>query len=159
VFEHLDDWAKRPEPEIRFYSGAATYRNSFKVPRGRSKQVFLQLGEVKNLAQVRINGQDAGIVWTAPWRVDIGKFVHGGDNELEIEVVNLWPNRLIGDGDLPEEQRRTKTNVKTYERNLPPGFSCWWDPECEDRKKSGASAKLLSSGLLGPVVLLSEEPT
>ena len=157
VFEHLDDWAKRPEPGIRFYSGAATYRNSFKVPRGRSRQIFLQLGEVKNLAQVRINGQDAGIVWTAPWRIDIGKFVHGGDNELEIEVFNLWPNRLIGDGDLPEDQRRTKTNVKTYEHKLPPGFSCWWDPECMDRKKSGAPAKLLSSGLLGPVVLLSEE--
>jgi hypothetical protein len=97
-------------------------------------------------------------VWTAPWRVDIGKYMRTGDNELEIEVVNLWPNRLIGDGDLPEDQRHTKTNVRTYDRRLPLGFSCWWEPECEDRKKSGAPAKLLSSGLLGPVVLLSEEP-
>jgi hypothetical protein len=158
LFEHLDDWAKRPEPSIRYYSGTATYRTSFKIPRGSSKRVHLQLGEVKNIAQVRINGSDAGIVWTAPWRVDIGKFVRSGDNELEIEVVNLWPNRLIGDGDLPPDQRYTKTNVRTYDRTLPPGFSCWWDPECEDRKKSGAPAKLLSSGLLGSVVLLSEEP-
>jgi hypothetical protein len=158
VFEQLDDWTKRSEPSIRFYSGAATYRNVFKLPRGSSKQVYLELGEVKNLAQVRVNGSDAGIVWTAPWRVDIGKFVRSGDNELEIEVVNLWPNRLIGDGDLPLDQRYTKTNVKTYERKLPPGFSCWWESECLERKKSGAPAKLLPSGLLGPVVLLSEEP-
>ena len=145
------------ESSIRFYSGAATYRNVFRLPRGTSKQVYLELGEVKNLAQVRVNGSDAGIVWTAPWRVDIGKFVRSGDNELEIEVVNLWPNRLIGDGDLPKDQRYTKTNVKTYERQLPPGFSCWWEPECEERKKSGEPAKLLPSGLLGPVVLLSQE--
>jgi hypothetical protein len=158
VFQQLDDWAKRPEPSIRFYSGTATYRRSFKFPRARARRVYLQLGEVKNVAQVRINGNDAGIVWTAPWRVDIGKFLRTGDNELEIEVVNLWPNRLIGDGELPEDQRRTKTNVKTYERKLPAGFSCWWEPECEDRKKSGAPAKLLSSGLLGPVTLLLEEP-
>jgi hypothetical protein len=157
VFEQLDDWTKRSEPSIRFYSGTATYRNVFKVPRGSSKRVYLELGEVKNLAQVRINGSDAGIVWTAPWRVDIGRFVRSGDNVLEIEVINLWPNRLIGDGDLPQDQRYTKTNVKTYERKLPPGFSCWWESECEERKKSGAPAKLLSSGLLGPVVLLSEE--
>jgi hypothetical protein len=157
VFQHLDDWAKRPEPSIRFYSGTATYRNSFKFPRGSSKRVYIQLGEVKNLAQVRINGRDAGIVWTAPWRVDIGRFVRTGDNELEIEVVNLWPNRLIGDGDLPEDQRLTKTNVRTYERRLPADFSCWWDPACEDQKKTGMPAKLLSSGLLGPVLLLSEE--
>jgi hypothetical protein len=157
VFQQLDDWAKRPEPSIRYYSGAATYRNSFKLPRGSSRRVYLQLGEVKNLAQIRINGADAGIVWTAPWRVDIGKLLRRGDNELEIEVVNLWPNRLIGDGDLPEDQRRTKTNVRTYDRRLPASFSCWWDPDCEDRKKSGTPAKLLSSGLLGPVVLLSED--
>ncbi|HEV7612415.1 MAG TPA: glycosyl hydrolase [Steroidobacteraceae bacterium] len=158
VFEQLDDWTKRSESSIRFYSGAATYRNVFRVTPGSSKPLYLELGEVKNVAQVRINGSDAGIVWTAPWRVDIGKFVRTGDNVLEIEVVNLWPNRLIGDGDLPEDQRYTKTNVKTYERKLAPGFSCWWESECEDRKKSGAPAKLLSSGLLGPVVLLSEEP-
>ncbi|MBS0417808.1 MAG: hypothetical protein JSR66_08840 [Proteobacteria bacterium] len=156
VFEQLDDWIHRPEPSIRYYSGTATYRKTFKLPRGSSRRVYLDLGEVKNLAQVRINGHEAGIVWTAPWRVEIGKFLRAGNNDLEIDVVNLWPNRLIGDGDLPPAQRRTKTNVRTYEHKLPEGFSCWWDPECEERKKTGAPAKLLSSGLLGPVRLLSE---
>jgi hypothetical protein len=157
VFQHLDDWSKRPEPSIRYYSGTATYRNSFRVPREHSKALWLGLGEVKNLAEVRVNGHSAGIVWTAPWRVDIGKLLRAGRNELEIEVVNLWPNRLIGDGDLPEDQRYTKTNVRTYEHRLPADFSCWWDPACVGRKKSGEPAELLSSGLLGPVVLLSED--
>jgi len=156
VFQQLDDWTHRPDPSIRYYSGTATYRNTFKLPRSKSQRVYLDLGEVKNLAEVRINGHEAGIVWTAPWRVEIGRFLRAGRNQLEIDVVNLWPNRLIGDGDLPEEQRRTRTNVRTYEHKLPEGFSCWWDPECEERKKTGAPAKLLSSGLLGPVRLLSE---
>ncbi|HEX4241578.1 MAG TPA: glycosyl hydrolase [Steroidobacteraceae bacterium] len=158
VFQNLDDWTQRPEAAIRFYSGAATYRNSFRLPRAGSRRIHLELGDVRNLAQVRVNGKDAGIVWTAPWRVEIGGLLRPGNNDLEIEVVNLWPNRLIGDGELPESERRTKTNVRTYDRKLPADFSCWWDAECEDRKKRGAPAKLLSSGLMGPVVLVSEEP-
>jgi hypothetical protein len=156
VFQQLDDWIQRPEPSIRYYSGTATYRNTFSIARGSGKRIYLHLGEVKNLAQVRINGHDAGVVWTAPWCVEIGRYLRPGTNELEIDVVNLWPNRLIGDGDLPKDQRLTKTNVRTYEHTLPEGFSCWWEPECEERKKTGAPAKLLSSGLLGPVKLLSE---
>lgn len=158
VFDRLDDWAERPEAGIRHYSGTAVYRNTFKFTAARSKRVYLELGKVMNLAQVRVNGRDAGIVWTAPWRVEIGELVRHGDNELEIEVVNLWPNRLIGDSDLPADQRYTKTNVRTYEHHLPADFSCWWDPVCEERKKSGAPAKLLSSGLLGPVTLSVEAP-
>jgi hypothetical protein len=157
VFHELDDWTERPEPSIRYYSGTAIYRNTFKFVHARSARVYLELGKVKNLAQVRINGHDAGVVWTAPWRAEISKFVRHGDNELEIEVVNLWPNRLIGDSDLPADRRYTKTNVRTYEHHLPANFSCWWDPACEERKKSGAPAELLSSGLLGPVALSVEE--
>jgi hypothetical protein len=78
-----------------------------------------------------------------------------GKNDLEIEVVNLWPNRLIGDANLPIEQRVTKTNVMTYENRLPAAFFCAWEKECEERKKNGAPAPLLSSGLLGPVLLLA----
>ncbi len=70
--------------------------------------------------------------------------------------MNLWPNRLIGDGALPKEERLTKTNVRTYERDLPVSFPCWWDPACEERKKTGAQPSLLSSGLLGPVRLVAE---
>jgi hypothetical protein len=157
VFEELDDWSKRPEESIRHYSGTATYRNRFKISAKPAGRLYLHLGVVKNVAQVRINGHDAGIVWTAPWRVDIGGLVHPGENDLEIEVVNLWPNRLIGDAELPEERRMTKTNVTTYAARLPPDFFCAWDKACEERKQNGTPAALLPSGLLGPVRIVAAD--
>jgi hypothetical protein len=74
-------------------------------------------------------------VWTAPWNVDITRAVLSTGNNLEIEVVNLWPNRLIGDARLPEAKRLTTTNVKKFKPDSP----------------------LLPSGLLGPVALVAEE--
>jgi len=92
-------------------------------------------------------------VWTAPWRVAIGDVVREKGNELEIEVVNLWPNRLIGDGKLPKEKRLTVTNVLTYEPTLPKDFSDSECPICEERKRTGKAPELLPSGLLGPILL------
>jgi hypothetical protein len=136
VFEHLEDWIKRPEEGIRYYSGTATYRKRFELSPSDAQKLkptaFLDLGIVRNLARVRLNGRDLGIIWTAPWRVEITGAVKAGSNDLEIEVVNLWPNRLIGDARLPKEQRRTVTNVEKF--NKP-------------------DAVLLGSGLLGPVTL------
>jgi len=154
TFQQLDDWATRAEDAVRFFSGTATYSKTFDAP--NSAVAYLDLGTVRNLAHVRLNGQDLGIIWTAPWRVDVRGAMRARDNRLEVEVVNLWPNRLIGDGALPRQDRLTKTNVRTYERDLPTAFPCWWDPECEERKSTGAPPSLLSSGLLGPVRLMSE---
>ena len=134
VFETLEDWTKRPEPGIRYYSGTATYRKTFDLPEGSEDSkgsIYLDLGAVKNLASVRLNGKDLGVVWTAPWRVEITDAVKPTGNRLEIDVVNLWPNRLIGDAALPPEERRTKTNATVHTKDSP----------------------LLSSGLLGPVQL------
>jgi len=138
VFEKLEDWTKRPEEGIRHYSGTATYRQTFDLPetsRGKYARIYLDLGRVKNLATVRLNGKDLGAVWTAPWRAEITGAVKPTGNRLEIDVVNLWPNRLIGDAALPPEKRLTKTNVTTYKKESP----------------------LLPSGLLGPVVLQAPE--
>ena len=154
VFQELQDWIARAEEGIKYYSGTATYHKTFDAP--DAAVTYLDLGAVKNLAQVRLNGEDLGIVWTAPWRVNVGNALRARGNRLEIEVVNLWPNRLIGDGGLPKQDRLTKTNVRTYERNLPASFPCWWNLDCEERKKTGAPANLLSSGLLGPVRLLTD---
>jgi hypothetical protein len=137
VFETLTDWTKRPEDGIRFYSGKATYRMDLDIPeapRGSGRRVFIDLGKVRNVADVRLNGKDLGVVWTAPWRVDVAKALQPGANRLEIDVVNLWPNRVIGDAALPTAQTRTVTNV-----SFPPG------------------TPLLESGLLGPVTLQVEE--
>ncbi len=127
----LSDQPGRPEEGIRYYSGAATYRKSFDLPeKVTGRHLFLDLGVVNYVAAVRVNGKDVGVVWTAPWRVEITHVVKPHDNSLEIDVVNLWMNRLIGDAKLPPEKRFTKTNV------VP-------DPDWQ----------LFSSGLLGPVTL------
>ena len=100
-------------------------------PRRSGSRIFLDLGGVRNLAEVRLNGKGLGTVWTAPWRVDITAAAKPAENILEISVTNLWPNRLIGDAALPAEQRRTKTNIE-FKKDQP----------------------LLESGLLGPVRIM-----
>jgi len=92
---------------------------------------------------VKLNGQELGVVWCDPWQVDISPALKAGGNTLEIEVVNCWPNRLIGDGLLPPEQRRTRTNLKAYE-----------PLNAKGEKKD---LKLLPSGLHGPVSVLVRE--
>jgi hypothetical protein len=129
-FATLEDWTKRQEPGIKHYSGKATYSKRFDAPGSEGQVLFLDLGAVKNIAEVRLNGKRLGIVWTAPWRIHTADALRAKDNLLEIDVVNLWPNRLIGDAALPPENRLTRTNIQV-ERNAP----------------------LLPSGLLGPVTL------
>jgi len=140
VFDSLQDWSQRPEKGIAYYSGKAVYRKSFDMPAqiaAGGKKCYLDLGDVKNLARVKLNGQDLGVVWCAPWRVEATKIVKAGANQLEIEVANLWPNRLIGDAALPSEQQLTWTTYNPYKAGSP----------------------LLPSGLIGPVTLeISESP-
>ncbi len=135
TFETLVDWTKRPETGIKYYSGKATYRKTFDLPQSPipnpQSAIFLDLGTVRNIAAVRLNGKNLGIVWTAPWHVEITKAVKPTGNALEIDVVNLWPNRLIGDAGQPQEKRRTVTNVTGFLPDTP----------------------LLPSGLLGPVTV------
>jgi hypothetical protein len=156
TFQKLDDWSQRPEDGIRYYSGKATYRKTFDLAAGSHRRIFLDLGEVRNIAQVRLNGKDLGVVWTAPWRVDVTAIATREGNELEIDVVNLWPNRLIGDGLLPKERRFTRTNVRTYDTPHP--VFRYSDTEVTRGKTefSDVTPDLLRSGLLGPVTLLAE---
>ena len=163
TFAALQDWIKRPETGIRYYSGTAVYRKTFDLTEGNAgkkaagAKLYLNLGTVKNVATVKLNGRDLGVVWTAPWSVDITDAVKDKGNSLEIAVANLWPNRLIGDAHLPPEKRFTKTNVTTYE-GIPPTLGlpggC---PFCDERKKTKDFDKsLLPSGLLGPVTVQHE---
>ena len=138
-FARLEDWTKRPEPGINYYSGKATYTKTFDVPASAcqpGKRLWLDLGKVKNVAEVRLNGKSLGVVWTAPWRVELTGVAQPTGNRLEIDVANLWPNRLIGDAKLPPEKRLTKANV-AFKPDLP----------------------LLESGLLGPVTLQADTTT
>lgn len=97
-FESLMDWSLRSEEGIKFYSGTATYKKQFQLKKEcLGGKLYLDLGVVKNIAEVRLNGKTIGTIWCAPWRVEISKVAKSGNNQLEIEVVNLWPNRMIGD--------------------------------------------------------------
>jgi hypothetical protein len=152
VFDTLIDWSKRPEDGIKFYSGIAVYSKTFSLPENtvsiNKSDIYIDLGKVKNLARVKINGKDLGVIWTAPWQVNITDMVKNKNNHLEIEVANLWINRLIGDesepwdgienGKWPEwlingtqrpSKRYTFTTHRYYKKNDP----------------------LAESGLLGPV--------
>lgn len=131
TFPELKDWTARPEPGIRYYSGTATYRTTFDLPaalRGAGQRLALDLGSVRNIAEVRLNGKPLGTLWAPPFRVPISEAVQAEGNVLEVAVTNTWYNRLAGDARLPEAERLTRTNIR-----LKPGA----EPE--------------PSGLLGPV--------
>ncbi len=132
--DQLKSWIKFDEPGIKYYSGTATYTKSFVLTENetREKQVLLDLGNVQEMASVKVNGTQLQVIWSAPFRYDITRYVKTGGNKLEVEVVNMWPNRLIGDADLPADQRLTKTNINKFNG--------------ADREKY-----LRESGLLGPV--------
>jgi hypothetical protein len=106
-FDRLEDWTLRPENGIKYYSGIAVYTKTFDLPANtklqKGERLFLNLGEVNALARIRLNGKEVGTVWTAPWKVDISEVVKEQQNLLEIEVANLWPNRLIGDEQLRDD--------------------------------------------------------
>jgi len=132
VMEELVDWSKHPDPGVKYFSGPATYSTTFSVDAtlgSHGSRLMLDLGRVQVMAQVTLNGKDLGVLWMAPFRVDITSAVTPGENTLEITVANLWPNRLIGDQSLPPEQRVAWTTWNPFKKDTP----------------------LLESGLLGPV--------
>jgi hypothetical protein len=134
--DSLKSWTEFSQRSIKYYSGTARYTKTFNLPRGIlvKGRVYLDLGNVQELASIRINGKDVSICWIAPFRVDISDYLKPGENSLEIDVTNLWSNRLIGDGKLSPKERGTQTNIAKF--NSP-----------------DAEKYLRISGLLGPVKL------
>ena len=131
-FAGLQSWTENTDPGIRYYSGTATYGARFTLSAGQlasGRTLTLDLGDVREIARVRLNGKDLGIVWQKPFQVSIAGAAKAGANDLEVEVTNFWPNRLIGDQQLPPEKRYTQTNIRKFRADSP----------------------LMPSGLLGPV--------
>ena len=154
-FDSLVDWTTRPEDGIKYYSGIAVYQKTFDLPMkstdtARHASVYLNLGAVANMAHMWLNGKDLGVVWTAPWRVDITDAVKDKDNQLKIAVANLWPNRLIGDSRLPDdgikEHKFPEWLVKGEKRTSGRYTFTTNNPYTPD-------SSLLESGLLGPVTI------
>ena len=160
VFERLEDWSKRPEDGIKHYSGTAGYQTTFHFkPTETPTKTWLDLGQVAVMAEVKLNGKDLGILWKPPYRVEVTDAIKAGENKLEVKVVNLWINRMIGDEQLPEDSdRRKEGTVKAWPQWLQDGkpspagrftfssFKIW--------KKSDPLAE---SGLIGPVTIQSIE--
>ncbi|MDR1594475.1 MAG: glycoside hydrolase family 2, partial [Prevotellaceae bacterium] len=105
VFDKLQSWSENSDERIRYFSGTAVYNTTFTITDKLAGKIYIDLGRVCNMAKVKINGQYIGGAWTYPYRVDVAGAVKPGENTIEIEVVNTWVNRLIGDSFLPKEQR------------------------------------------------------
>lgn len=120
----LFDWSKEPEDSIRYYSGTAIYKTifSWKGKLKKEQRVYLNLGEVYNLASVRINGIDCGTIWTAPYQTDITDALKKGKNELQLEVTNTWANALMGadEGKAPFAGIWTNAKYRKQEKELLP---------------------------------------
>jgi len=156
-FDKLEDWSIRPEEGIKYYSGMATYNKSFDLPEldrlKNNSELYLDLGEVKNLAKVKLNGKDLGIIWTSPWRVKIANVVKDKGNQLEIEVVNLWRNRLIGDENMPDDGVKDKKWPEWLLEGKPRTSGRYTFTTHRYFKKD---MQLEVSGLLGPVLIQVE---
>jgi hypothetical protein len=131
----LMSWTEFSDPGIRYFSGTATYHNTIHIDAdqlAQGRQLWLDLGTVYEVARIRVNGSSLTPLWKQPYLERIDTYLHAGDNSVEVEVTNLWPNRLIGDAQPGVSRRYTWTNIKAY----------------------GSSSALLPSGLLGPVNLV-----
>jgi hypothetical protein len=158
TMQKLISWSEHGDPGVRYFSGTATYSRKIDIPADRiakNIRLDLDLGDVQVIAEVSLNGIDLGTLWKPPFRVDVTRAMKAGENRLEVKVVNLWINRMIGDEHLPEDSRRT------LEGNLSE-----WPPWLKENKPSPTGrftftswrlwpkeAPLVPSGLLGPVTL------
>ena len=138
AFEKLVSWTERPEKGIQYFSGTATYTKGVNVSTERlaeGRRVWLDLGQVDNLAEVFVNGQQLGVLWKYPFRIDVTDAVKPGANKVQVKITNCWKNRILGDWKVPAKEKITWTLYPFY----------------HDEK----DAQLMISGLLGPVRLLS----
>jgi hypothetical protein len=152
-FDKLQDWTNHEMRGIKYYSGIATYKKTFDIENLDDKKYYIDLGVVNDIARVKLNGKDIGVVWCAPWRIDISSALKEGENRLEIEVANRWINRLLGDKSEPEEYTRT---VK-FENGLMGGKEYQTGRYTFTTKSSMRSfsfSEPLSSGLEGPINIL-----
>ncbi|MFP5228021.1 MAG: glycosyl hydrolase [Acidobacteriota bacterium] len=139
TLDTLASWSDNSDSGVKYFSGTGTYTKSIDAPTswfGKGRQVWIDLGDVKNLAEVSVNGKPLAIVWHAPYRVNITSALKPGRNELTIKVTNAWVNRMIGDQQPDAPKKYTFADVKPYHADSP----------------------LLPSGLIGPVTIVEDKP-
>ncbi len=140
--DKLISWIDHENKGINYFSGTATYSNSFTLSEEalkNSKNIEIDLGEVLDVAEVFVNSLSVGILWTKPFRLDIMDYIREGENTIEIQVTNMWINRLTGDMDLPAEERFCKTNRPYL---------------LEGSEMGDETYRVQDAGLLGPVTII-----
>jgi hypothetical protein len=161
TLDKLISWTDHTNDGVRYFSGTATYEKDVEIAADRltsGRELWLDLGAVKNFAEVSLNGQDLGVLWKPPFRVNVSGAAKAGANKLLVKVTNLWPNRLIGDEQLPADREWDGKQLAAWPQWLLDGkpsptgrltFTTWhhWTKD----------AQLLESGLLGPVTLRTAE--
>jgi hypothetical protein len=130
-FEAFTSWTESPDAGIRYFSGTATYSTSVNLQNRPGERVLLKLSDLREICTVRINGKQAGTIWAMPYELDITNSLKSGDNSIQLDVTNLWPNRIIGDAQPSNTHAYTSTNIRKYTKDSP----------------------LLPSGLIGPVTI------
>jgi hypothetical protein len=176
TLERLISWTDHPESGVKYFSGTATYRRRFELPANMLRgdgRLYLDLGRVAVIAQAKLNGHDLGVLWKPPFRAEITEVVHARENDLELSITNLWPNRLIGDDHMPADCEWVPPSTP---RNLTPhtwGAALDHWPQWLLENKPGPTGRLtfttwkhwskddplLKSGLLGPVRISAHEVT
>lgn len=159
TLDHLVSWSECQDSAVKHFSGTGTYEITFQAgPElfATNQEVYLELGQVCVIARVELNGKDLGILWKPPFRMNVAGLLYQGENHLQIEVVNLWVNRMIGDESLPpDSDRNPNGTLKRWPDWLEKGqpspsgrstFTTWplWSKD----------EPLRPSGLLGPVRLI-----
>jgi hypothetical protein len=162
TLDKLISWTEHSDPGVRYFSGTATYTKEFDIPKemlSPRRAIYLDLGRVKNLCEVKLNGKDFGVLWKPPFRVDVTGVARAGKNHLEVRVTNLWVNRLIGDEQFPDDCEWQGKRLRQFPQWFLEGkprpskerltFTTW--------KHWTKDSPLLESGLLGPVTVRAVE--
>jgi hypothetical protein len=124
-------WTEWPDAGVRYFSGTATYRTDFDGRHAAGDRILVALTDLHEICTVRINGKPAGVIWAMLYQLDVTGVLKDGTNTLELDVTNLWPNRILGDAQPSNTHAYTSTNIRKYT----------------------ASSPLLPSGLIGPVTI------
>ena len=167
----LIDFSKQTDPAVNYFSGTATYKkeiNMNKASIAGNKQVLLDLGEIGDIAELKVNGHDIGTLWYPPYKTEITPWLKIGNNTLEIAVTNNWANRLIGDEQYPPDFQWGKDRGETMGRAMK-AFPDWFIKKqtrpSKDRKTFNIwyyyrkDSPLKPAGLLGPVQLIEQDVT
>ncbi len=160
TFETLKSWTDSSDFGVKHFSGSVVYSKTLQVPsplKGSNRKLYLDLGDVRDFARVRLNGKLISTMYKAPYRVDITDVARTGANDLKVEVTNLWVNRLIGDEQFPDDMGWAGDHLNKW-----PDWFVKGQPRPEPRRKTFTTWRhntkdtpLLPSGILGPVVLRS----